>query len=192
MKLRTRYRIVFLYYESDGKKCLKDETPSLYKLSGAVDGDAFDQYQGFAEQVEDAIPEKCIIADGSGVCVITYQMKDPYKKKHFTSKPFSYNARVSYIITTTKTGVKRAYKVDKNGKKKQTNYKKAKKNASAQASRIRKAQKKHTIAELKRRGDFDTQQSEAVFEHRRRKKIVLKQYQRFQGCYSPDMAYKGR
>lgn len=193
MKLRTRYRIVFLYYEHDSKmKCLKNETPSRYKLSGAVDGDAFDQYQGFAEAVEDAIPKKCIIQDGSGVCIVTYQMKDPYKKQHFTSKPFTYKARVSYIITTTKAGVKRAYKVDKKGKKKQTNYKKAKKNALSQASRIRRVQQKHTVAELKRRGDFDSQQVQTSFKHKKRKKVVLKQYQRFQGCYSPDMAYRGR
>lgn len=192
MKLRTRYRIVFLYYEHDGKKCLKDETPSLYKLSGAVDGDAFAEYQAIAEEVEDAIPSGCIIKDGSGVCVITYQMKDPFKKKQFTSAPFVYKTRVSYVLTTTKTGVKRAYKVNKKGKKVQTNYKKAKKNASGQIRRIRIAQQKHTVTELKRRGDFDNIQGRRSLEHRTRKKIVLKQYQRFAGCYSPDMAYKGR
>jgi|LGVF01.2.fsa_nt_gb hypothetical protein len=191
MKLRTRYRIVFLYYENDGKKCLTDETPSLYKLSGAVDGDSFNEYRQMAMEVEETIPNKCIVKDGSGVCVITYEMKDPYKKKHFTSKPFSYKGRVSYVLTTTKTGVKRAYKVDSKGKKSQTNYKKAKKNDSSQKRRILKAQQKHTFTELDRRTKFDNQQATAETMHRTKKKIVLKQYARFQGCYSPDMAYKG-
>jgi len=192
MKLRTRYRIVFLFYENDGKKCLKDETPSLYKLSGAVDGDAFEEYRSIAMEVEETIPKKCIIKDGSGVCVITYQMKEPYKKKMFTSKPFSYKARVSYVLTTTKTGIKRAYKVDKKGKKVQTNYKKARKNNNSQKSRIRKAQQKHTYAELDRRTAFDNQERMSQDQHRVKKKTVIKQYARFKGCYSPDMAYKGR
>jgi len=192
MKLRTRYRIVFLYYENDGKKCLTDETPSLYKLSGAVDGDSFNEYREIAKEVEETIPKKCIIKDGSGVCVITYEMKDPYKKKHFISKPFSYKLRVSYVLTTTVTGVKRAYKIDSKGKKKQTNYKKAKKNNASQKRRILKAQQKHTFAELNRHKKFDAEQATAETMHRTKKKIVLKQYARFLGCYSPDMAYKGR
>jgi hypothetical protein len=192
MKLRTRYRIVFLFYENDGKKCLKDETPSLYKLSGAVDGDAFDEYKQIAMEVEETIPRKCIIKDGSGVCVITYQMKEPYKKKHFTSKPFFYKSRVSYVLTTTKTGVKRAYKVDKKGKKVQTNYKKARKNNAAQKRRIVKSQQKHTYTELHRRENFDNQERMLQDLHRTRKKTVVKQYAIFKGCYSPDMAYKAR
>ena len=192
MTLRTRYRIVFLFYENDGKKCLTDETPSLYKLSGATDGDAFEEYKAIAKEVEETIPSKCIIKDGSGVCVITYEMKEAYKKSQFTSKTFFYKSRVSYVLTTTKTGIKRAYKVDKTGKKTITGYKKAKVNAASQKRRIIKAQQKHTFTELKRRETFDNQERMAHDLHRTKKKIVLKQYARFQGCYSPDMAYKGR
>jgi len=192
MKLRTRYRIVFLYYESDGKKCLKDETPSFYKLSGAVDGDSFAEYKQLAEEVEDMIPSKCMIPDGSGVCIVTYIIKEPFKKKYFTSKPLSYKSRVSYILTVTKTGVNRAYKVDKKVKKIITNYKKAKKNNASQKRRILKAQQKHTFSELKRHKDFDNRQATAESMHRSKKKIPIKQYERFMGCYSPDMAYKGR
>ena len=191
MKLRTRYRIVFLYYENNGKKCLTNETPSFYKLSGADDGDQFAHYKAFAQEVEATIPKKCIIKDGSGVCVVTYIMKEPYKKTPFISEPFSYKARVSYVLTVTKTGVKRAYKVDSKGKKTQTNYKKAKKNQASQNSRIRKSQQKHTVAELKRRKAHDDSEKEMQYQHRATRKTVVKQYSRFKGCFSPDMAYQG-
>lgn len=159
IKLRTRYRIVFLYRELRNGECV--ETPMYYKLSGAVEGDAFKEYKAFTEEVYDTLPEKCIIADGSGVCIITYIIKEK----------FIYHKKIYYIFKVRKDGAKIAYKVDvKTGKKRQVNYKASMRNNRAQARREKIAAKKHKAA----------------------KKEVIKQFQMFNGCYSPDMAYKGR
>lgn len=192
-QLRTRYRIVFLYRELRNGKCV--ETPEFYKLSGAVDGDAFTQYREMALEVYDTIPKKCIIKDGSGVCIVTYQMKETFvfKEKFVSAPDFVYHARVSYILTKNKKGVNIAYKVNpKTGKKTQTNYKKAKKNNTAQMGRIRKATKKYTAKELERKQAYSQRKKDLAEQHRVRKKVVLKQFTMFEGCTSPDMAYKGR
>ena len=132
-----------------------------YKLSGAVDGDAYEQYVNFAKEVYDTLPKKCIIKGGSGVCIITYILKEK----------FIYHKRIYYVFTARRDGVKIAYKVDvTTGKKTQVKYKTALKNNRAQIRREKIARKKHKEA----------------------KKKVIKQFQKFKGCHSPDMAYKGR
>ena len=159
VELRTRYRIVFLYRELRNGKCV--DTPLYYKLSGAVDGDAYKQYVQFAKEVYDTLPKKCIIKGGSGVCIITYVIKEK----------FIYHKKIYYTFAIRKDGAKIAYKVDvKTGKKKQANYKAALRNNRAQGRREKIAAKKHKVT----------------------KKKVIKQFQMFKGCYSPDMAYKGR
>jgi hypothetical protein len=159
IKLRTRYRIVFLYRELRNGKCI--DTPMLYKNSGAVDGDAFKEYVQFAKEVYDSLPKKCILDDGwTGVCIITYIVKEK----------FVYHAKVEYIFKTRKDGVPIAFKVDvRTGKKKQINQKTAMRRHKAQGRRIITAKKKHKVS----------------------KKKVIKQYQMYAGCRSPDMAYKG-
>ena len=161
-KLRTRYRIVFLYYEFRNGKCLTEETPEYFKLSGAVDGDAFQQYVNFAKEVHDTIPRKCIIDDGhTGVCIATYIMKEK----------FVYHKKIYHIFKTRKDGVKIAYQVDAvTEKKKQMNYKAAMRRHKAQVRREKKAAEKHKVA----------------------KKKTVKEFEMYKGCYSPDLAYKGR
>ena len=163
IELRTRYRIVFLYRELRKGKCV--DTPLYYKLSGAVDGDAFEHYKAFAKEVYDSLPKKCIIGKdelgGSGVCIVTYIFKGK----------FIYHKKIYHVFTIRKDGAKIAFKVDaKTGKKKQVNYRAALKNDRAQGRREKIARKKYKMA----------------------KKKVIKQFQMYQGCYSPDMAYKGR
>ena len=158
-KLRTRYRIVFLYRELREDKCV--DTPMYYKLSGAVDGDAFQEYVNFAKEVYDTLPKKCIIKDGSGVCIVTYIIKEK----------FVYQKKIYHVFSIRKDGVKIAYQVDAaTGKKKQIKYKDAMRRHKAQVRREKKAEKKHKVA----------------------KKKVVNQFQMYKGCYSPDMAYKGR
>ena len=160
MELRTRYRIVFLYRELVNGKCA--DTPCLYKNSGAIDGDAFQEFVQFSKEIEDALPTKCIIKDGwTGVCIITYVVKEK----------FVYAAKVAYIFKKRKDGVPIAFKIDvKTGKKKQVNYKFAMRRNKAQVRRVKKAQTKHKLA----------------------KKKVIKQYQKFAGCKSRDVKYLNR
>lgn len=169
IELRTRYRIVFLYREERNGKCV--ETPLFFKLSGAVDGDAFKEYKQFALEVYDTIPKKCLIEEESGVCITTYIIKKIEKTE------FIYKRRIYYIFTTRKDGTKIAYKVDaKTGKKKQVIYKKAMRNHQAQMNREKKQRTKHEAKEKKIIG----------------KKESVKQFEMFSGCYSPDIIYKGR
>lgn len=189
MKLRTRYRIVFLYREDVDNKC--EGTPLYYKLSGAVDGDAYEQYVGFAEEVFDAIPEKCIIKEGSGVCIVTYIQKEPLKKVKFTPETFTYKKKVDYVFGVRKDGVKIAYKKNmKTGKKKQINFKKARKNYNSQQGRVRKQTKTFEKKEKVRMEEHLFQEKQKATTHRMARKKVIKQYQMYQGCYSPDLIYK--
>lgn len=192
VKLRTRYRIVFLYREEIKNKCVG--TPLYYKLSGAVDGDAYEEYKQFAEEVLDTISEKCIIKDGSGVCIITYVMKEKFVfKEKFIIEEYVYKAKVQYEFKVRKDGVKIAYKINtKTGTKVQTNYKKARKNHNSQQSRMRVTKRKYDVRQLKRKRAYSLRKDEKQASHRVAKKKVLKQFQLYQGCYSPDMAYKGR
>ena len=189
MKLRTRYRIVFLYREEVSNKC--EGTPLYYKLSGAVEGDAFDQYVGFAEEVFDAIPEKCIITEGSGVCIVTYVQKEPLKKVKFTPETFTYKKKVDYVFSTRKDGVKIAYKKNmKTGKKKQTNFKKARKNYNSQQNRVKKQTKMFVVKEKARMEQHLFMEQQKATTHKAARKKVIKQYQMYKGCYSPDLIYK--
>ena len=189
-KLRTRYRIVFLYKEEVRGKC--EGSPFFHKDSGATDGDAFDYYVEYAEQVYDAIPKKCLIKDGSGVCIVVYEMKEKFfYKEVYTPKVYAFKARVHYELTTRKDGVKIAYKVNpKTGKKTQYNYKKARKNNTSQQGRMRRSKNVFAVKQVARKKSYDARKSNAESIHRKTKKRVLKQYQMFGGCYSPDMAYK--
>jgi thiol:disulfide interchange protein len=157
-----------MHREIIDNKC-SDGTPFFFKRTGAYDGDLFEHYVEYAKQTFAALPtikgyikfpknakaeekafrRKCIVKDGSGVCIVLYEMKEK----------FVYRNKIYYTFSKNKNGVKIAYKVDVvTGKKKQAKYKKAKKNYNAQKSRTRKAAKKHKQAKKKVRKQYQVLQ----------------------------------
>jgi len=159
MEYRTRYRIALLYYEVDGitGKCIRD-TPSLIKKSGAYDGDVFKETMAMIKEIYEMVPKKCIIKEESGICVITYVMKEK----------FVYHTKVFYVLKKDKAGRNIAYQGDsKTGKLKRHAFKAAVRKNKAQTKRSKTAAGKHRVA----------------------KKVVVKQFQVYKGCTSPDMNF---
>lgn len=159
MVYRTRYRIALLYYEVDGEtgKCIRD-TPSLIKKSGAYDGDVFKETMAMIKEIYEMVPKKCIIKEESGICVITYVMKEK----------FVYHTKVFYVFKKDKNNRNLAYQGDsKTGKLKRHAYKAAIRKDKAQQRRSKKAEGKHRVS----------------------KKKVVKQFQVYKGCTSPDMNF---